>query len=354
MVVVEMPGGAPSPVSKPMLGEPPPRWAVGVLAVMVVVPFLALLAAVPAAWGWGLSWLDVAIGLVFYLVAGFGVTVGFHRYFTHGAFKAVRWMRVTLAVAGSLALEGAVVQWVADHRRHHAYADREGDPHSPWRYGTTVVGLAKGLFFAHCGWLFQRQPSNRARFAPDLLADRDIGRVDRLFLPLVSLFAPPVLGGLLTWSWYGALTAFFWASLVRIALLHHVTWSINSICHVYGQRPFATRTGDRAANFWPLAIISFGESWHNSHHADPTCARHGVLPGQLDPSARLIWLLEKAGWAYDVRWPVPQRFEARRLTSQVTRPRARVGVATRVVRQVVPQSLPSPRRTVAGGRRRVT
>jgi len=301
-----------------MLEEPVPRSAMVVLAVGVVVPFLALVAAVPIAWGWGLSWLDVAIGLVAYLVTGFGVTVGLHRYLTHGAFKAVRWLRVTLAVGGSLALEGPPIQWVADHRRHHAYADREGDPHSPWRYGATVAGLAKGLFFAHCGWLFQRQSSNRARFAPDLLADSDIRRVDRLFptLAAVSVLAPPLLGGLLTWSWSGALTAFFWASLVRIALLHHVTWSINSICHVYGQRPFATRTDDRAANFWPLAIISFGESWHNSHHADPTCARHGVLPGQLDPAARLIWLLEKAGWVFDVRWPVQQRFDSRRLTTQ--------------------------------------
>ena len=316
MVNVDLPVGAPSTVARPMLDEPVSRSVLVVLAVGVVVPFLALLAAVPVAWGWGLSWLDVAIAVVAYLVTGFAVTMGFHRYFTHGAFKAVRWLRVTLAVAGSLALEGAVVQWVADHRRHHAYADREGDPHSPWRYGATVAGLAKGLFFAHCGWLFRRQSSNRARFAPDLLADRDIRRVDRLFpaLTMVSILAPPVLGGLLTWSWYGALTAFFWASLVRVALLHHITWSINSICHVYGQRPFATRTDDRAANFWPLAIISFGESWHNSHHADPTCARHGVLPGQLDPAARLIWLLEKASWVSDVRWPNPQRFEARRLT----------------------------------------
>jgi stearoyl-CoA desaturase (Delta-9 desaturase) len=318
MVIVGSSDGVPATASKPMLEPPPPRWAVGVLAVIVAVPFLALLAAVPVAWGWGLSWLDVAIGSVFYVVAGFGVTVGFHRYFTHGSFKAQRWLRIVLAVAGSLALEGGVVQWVADHRRHHAYADRDGDPHSPWRYGATMVGLAKGLFFAHCGWLLRRQPSNRARFAPDLLADRDIGRVDRLGLPiaLVSLFGPPVLGGMLTWTWQGALTAFFWASLVRVALLHHTTWSINSICHVYGQRPFTTRTADRAANFWPLAVISFGESWHNSHHADPTCARHGVLPGQLDPSARLIWLLAKAGWAYDVRWPVPQRFEARRRQSE--------------------------------------
>jgi stearoyl-CoA desaturase (Delta-9 desaturase) len=317
MVIVDLPRRTPSTAGKVMLDEPVPRSALVVLAVGVVVPFLALMAAVPIAWGWGLSWLDVAIGLVAYLVSGFGVTVGFHRYFTHGAFKAVRWLRVSLAVAGSLALEGAVVQWVADHRRHHAYADCEGDPHSPWRYGATVGGLAKGLFFAHCGWLFRRQPSNRARFAPDLLADRDVRRVDRHFpvLAVVSVLAPPVLGGLLTWSWYGALTAFFWASLVRVALLHHITWSINSICHVYGQRPFATHADDRAANFWPLAIISFGESWHNSHHADPTCARHGVLPGQLDPAARLIWLLEKVGWVYDVRWPVPQRFKARRVSA---------------------------------------
>jgi stearoyl-CoA desaturase (Delta-9 desaturase) len=317
MAVIELPGSVASQGARPLLDEPVPRYTVVVLGLVVAVPFLALSAAAPVAWGWGLSWRDVAIGSVAYLLAGVGVTVGFHRYLTHGSFKAVRWLRIALAVAGSLAVEGGVIQWVADHRRHHAYADREGDPHSPWRYGASVTGLLKGLFFAHCGWLFQRQWSNRSRFAPDLLADRNIARVDRMFLPLVvvSLLAPPAIGGLLTWSWQGALTAFFWASLVRLALLHHVTWSINSICHVYGQRPFKTHTADRAANFWPLAIISFGESWHNSHHADPTCARHGVLPGQLDPSARLIWLLEKPGWAYDVRWPKPQRFAALRLAS---------------------------------------
>jgi stearoyl-CoA desaturase (delta-9 desaturase) len=302
---------------KPLLDEPVPRWAMVVLVIGVVVPFLALLAAVPVAWGWGLSWLDILIALVFYLVSGFGVTVGFHRHFTHGAFKAVRWLRVTLAVAGSLSLEGPLIEWVADHRRHHAFADLEGDPHSPWRYGASVAGLAKGLFFAHCGWLFQRQHSNRERFAPDLVADRDMARVDRLFpaLALTSVLGPPLLGGLLTMSWYGALTTFFWATLVRIALLHHITWSINSICHVYGERPFATRGADRASNFWPLAIVSMGESWHNFHHADPTCARHGVLPGQVDPSARMIRCFEKAGWLRDVRWPVTERVEARRLPS---------------------------------------
>ncbi|MEV0730897.1 acyl-CoA desaturase [Polymorphospora sp. NPDC050346] len=283
----------------------------------VIVPFLALIAAVPVAWGGWLSWTDVAIGLVWYLVAGLGITVGFHRYLTHGSFKAKRWLRITLAVAGSLAVEGNVTQWVADHRRHHAFSDVEGDPHSPWRFGTSVWGLTKGLFHAHVGWLFHRELSNRARFAPDLLADKDIRRVDRLFpvLVIISALTPALIGGLVTWSWQGALTAFFWAGLVRIALLHHVTWSINSVCHVYGERPFEVRQGDRASNFWPLAIVSFGESWHNLHHADPTSARHGVLRGQVDISARVIWLFEKLGAASDVRWPKQERIAAKLVKS---------------------------------------
>jgi stearoyl-CoA desaturase (delta-9 desaturase) len=284
-----------------------------VLWVLVILPFLALVAAVPVAWGWGLSGLDATMAVVAYLVTGFGVTSGFHRHLTHGSFKARRGLRITITVAGSLAMQGPPIQWVADHRRHHAFADREGDPHSPWRFGTSVGALLKGLFFAHVGWLFSRDVSNKGRFAPDLVADRDIRAVDRLFVPFMalSLFAPAVIGGLVTGSWRGAFTAFFWASLVRIAFLHHVTWSVNSICHVIGERPFACR--DKATNFWPLAILSFGESWHNSHHADPTGARHGVLPGQIDPSARLIWLFEKLGWVSDVRWPNAERLAARRL-----------------------------------------
>jgi stearoyl-CoA desaturase (delta-9 desaturase) len=161
--------------------------------------------------------------------------------------------------------------------------------------------------------MFSRELSNRARFAPDLLADKDMKRIDDLF-PLIVIFStlgPALVGGLVTWSWQGALTAFFWAGIVRIGLLHHVTWSINSVCHVYGERPFAVRGGDRAANFWPLAIISFGESWHNLHHADPTCARHGVLRGQIDMSARLIWFFEKTGAVWAVKWPNRERLAAK-------------------------------------------
>ncbi|MGI5214341.1 acyl-CoA desaturase [Plantactinospora sp. CA-290183] len=283
----------------------------------VVVPFLALVAAVPVAWGGWLSWTDIAIAGVWYVVAGVGITAGFHRYFTHGSFKAKRWLRVALAVAGSFAVQGDITQWVADHRRHHAFSDLEGDPHSPWRFGNSVWGLTKGLFHAHVGWLFHRELSNRERFAPDLLADKDIRRVTQLFpvLVAISLLGPAAIGGLVTMSWQGALTAFFWAGLVRVSLLHHITWSINSVCHVYGERPFEVRQGDKASNFWPLAILSFGESWHNLHHADPTCARHGVLRGQVDITARTIWVFEKVGAAYDVRWPKPDRIAAKLVKS---------------------------------------
>jgi stearoyl-CoA desaturase (delta-9 desaturase) len=275
--------------------------------IFVIVPFTALVAAVPFAWGWGLGWVDIGLAVSCYVVSILGVTVGFHRYFTHGSFRARRGLRIALAVAGSLAVQGAVTEWVADHRRHHAFSDREGDPHSPWLFGTSPAALAKGFWHAHMGWVFGGEKTNAARFAPDLLADPDIRAVDRLFplLTTISLALPAVLGGLISWSWWGALTGFFWAGLVRVSFLHHVTWSVNSICHMIGSRPFTSR--DKAANFWPLAILSMGESWHNSHHADPTCARHGVLRGQIDVSARLIWIFEKLGWARQVRWPTRQR-----------------------------------------------
>jgi len=312
------PPASPPPSPKPLtMGRQP----VGVLVALwlfVVLPFLALVAAVPVMWGWGLNWVDVVLFVIFYAIGGFGVGVGFHRHLTHGSFKAKRGLRIALAVAGSMAIEGAPTQWVADHRRHHQFSDMEGDPHSPWRYGATYWGLIKGLWYSHVGWLFNRELSNRARFAPDLLADKDIQRIDRLFPALVatSVLLPGVLGGLITWSWSGALSALFWAGLVRIALLHHVTWSINSVCHVYGERPFDSR--DKATNFWPLALMSFGENWHNLHHADPTCARHGVLRGQIDMNARLIWIFEKLGWATNVRWPKPARLQEKMIEPEKT------------------------------------
>jgi len=296
------PGGA-----KPVVSGRRNAWSQFAVYAFVLVPMAALIAAIPLAWGWGLTWLDVILAVAFYLVNVLGVTVGYHRHFTHSSFKARRGLRIALAVAGGMAVQGPVIIWVADHRRHHAFSDRDGDPHSPWLFGTSPLAIAKGFWHAHMGWLFDRDTTNKQRFAPDLLADKDIVRVAKLFWlwTIATVLLPPLIAGLITWSWWGVLTAFFWATLVRIAVLHHVTWSTNSICHMIGERPFAAR--DKSANFWPLAILSMGESWHNLHHADPTCARHGVQRGQIDISARLIWMFEKFGWAYDVRWPTPQR-----------------------------------------------
>ena len=291
------------------------RWEQFALAVFIVVPLLGVVGSGFVLWGTGLSLTDIVLSVVFYAITLHGITVGFHRYFTHGSFKAKRAVRIALAVAGQMAIQGPVTRWVADHRRHHAYSDEDGDPHSPWHYGGGVKGLTKGLFHAHVGWLFDVEQTDQKRFTPDLLADKDIAKVSRMFPAFVaiSLLTPAVLGGLISLSWTGAVTAFFWASVIRVGLLHHITWSINSICHTWGSRPFVTK--DRAVNVWWLAAISGGESWHNLHHADPTCARHGVDKGQVDSSARLIWLFEKLGWAWDVRWPKAQRLAARRVAA---------------------------------------
>jgi stearoyl-CoA desaturase (Delta-9 desaturase) len=283
-----------------------------ITGVFVGVPMVALVAAIPFAWGWGLGWHDVVIAAFFYWLTGLGITVGYHRYFTHGSFKAKTPLRVALAVAGTMAMQGPVITWVSDHRKHHKYSDREGDPHSPWRYGNTARALAKGLVYAHILWLFDPNQTSQEKFSPDLLADKNIARVDKLFAPLVgvSLLGPALIGGLWGMSWHGAITAFFWAGLVRITLLHHVTWSINSICHTFGNKDWESR--DKSRNVSWLAIASFGESWHNLHHVDPTCARHGALKGQIDQSARVIRWFEQLGWAYDVRWPDEARLESKR------------------------------------------
>lgn len=303
---------APDQARATLGGERQSRKEQVALALFILVPFLALVAAVPVAWGGWLGWTDIVIAAVMYAVTCAGITVGYHRQFTHRSFKPRRGVKLGLAIAGSMAVQGPLVRWVADHRKHHKFSDRDGDPHSPWKYGESIGALWKGLWHAHLGWLFDEEQTPQHKYAPDLLKDRDLVRISRSFWvwTLVSLAIPPVLGGLVTWSWQGALTALFWGSLVRVALLHHVTWSINSICHTIGERPFLSR--DKSANVWWLAIPSMGESWHNLHHADPTCARHGVLKGQVDISARIIWLLEKVGWVSDVRWPVAERIEARR------------------------------------------
>ncbi|HSE55904.1 MAG TPA: acyl-CoA desaturase, partial [Nocardioidaceae bacterium] len=235
------------------------------LAVFIVVPFLAVAAAVPVAWGGWLGWTDLAIMASMYWLTGHGITVGFHRLFTHKSYKPNRAVKVFWAIAGSMAIQGPVIRWVADHRKHHKFSDRDGDPHSPWRYGNDIKALAKGFWYAHMMWLFNPEQTPQRKYAPDLMKDPDIVRISKQFPAwvAVSLLLPAVLGGLLTMSWQGALTGFFWGSLVRLSLLHHVTWSINSICHTIGERPFLSR--DKSSNVWWLAIPSMGESWHNLH-----------------------------------------------------------------------------------------
>ena len=262
------------------------------------VPFLLVhLACFGAIWS-GVTAQAVWLAVTLYVVRMFGVTAGFHRYFSHRSYKTSRVMQFLLAALAQSSAQRGALWWAAKHRHHHKHSDLPDDVHSPKHHG---------FWHAHLGWILDRDLTNQERFVPDLLADRDMRMVHRLFGPLtiLTLLGPAVLGGLITWSWAGALTAFFWAGLVRITFLHHVTWSVNSVCHMIGERPFAAR--DKSANFWPLAILSMGEAWHNLHHADPTQARHGVRPGQIDISARVIWIFERFGWAHDVHWPTPER-----------------------------------------------
>jgi stearoyl-CoA desaturase (delta-9 desaturase) len=274
-----------------------------VTVALVVGPAVALSIVIPLLWGHAVNLTDLVLGVVLYVVSGLGVTVGYHRLFTHASFRPRRALKIVLAVMGSMALEGSVTSWVATHRRHHIYSDRAGDPHSPHRYGSGGLALLRGLGFAHVGWLFVSDASKAARYAPDLLRDRDIRRIDRLFpaLAVCSLAIPFGIGYLLAGTLSGALTALVWAGLVRMALLHHVTWGVNSLCHSFGSRSHDTT--DRSTNLWVLALFSFGDSWHNVHHAHPTWARHGARRGMIDPSARLIALFERVGWATKVRWP---------------------------------------------------
>jgi stearoyl-CoA desaturase (delta-9 desaturase) len=277
-----------------------------VTAVVIVLPLLALAYAVVRWWGHGIGVRDMVLACVCYVAVGHGVTVGFHRLMTHRSFAARRPLKIALGILGSMAFEGGPVGWVADHRRHHALADRAGDPHSPHGHGPGLGGQIRGLWHAHVGWLLNHTPTSWRRYAGDLLKDRDLVIVNRLFpLWCVASLAIPFGVGWLFGGVAGGLTGLLWAGGVRIFLLHHVTWSINSICHTIGRRPFVTT--DRSTNVRALALLSFGESWHNGHHAFPRSARHGVLRYQWDSSARLIAIFERLGWATDVHWAHPRR-----------------------------------------------
>ncbi len=307
--------GAAASGPKPVFEGTKRRGEQFMLYTFVVVPFLAFLAAIPVAWGWGLGWTDLILMVTFYYLTGLGITVGYHRLFTHRSFKTGPAVRIVLGVLGSAAIEGPVIEWVATHRQHHRFSDREGDPHSPHvGHGSGWRGALRGLVHAHVGWTFRGQ--DRAcseHYAPDLLADPVVRFVDRMFPAwiLLGLVLPAALGLAMTGTLFGALTGFLWGGAVRVFFLHHATFSINSLCHFFGRRQFDTN--DHSRNLLWLAIPTLGEAWHNNHHAFPTSARHGLGRWQLDPSAAVIRGLELSGLAWGVVRISPDRQRAKAL-----------------------------------------
>jgi stearoyl-CoA desaturase (Delta-9 desaturase) len=284
---------------EPVLHETRDRIITGTVT---VVPFLALGVVGWQVWAELLHWRDIAVFASLYLVTGLGVTVGFHRLFTHRSFATKPWMRGVFAALGSMAIEGPVISWVADHRKHHAFADQPGDPHSPHvDHGVGWRGALRGLLHAHMGWLFiHTQRGARKRYAPDLVADPVVSWVDRTFVfwALGGLGAAFGLGWLIGGTLTAALTGLLWGGAVRILVLHHVTYSINSLCHFFGRRRFDT--GDESRNLAWLSFLSLGEAWHNNHHAFPTSAAHGLRWWELDLSSVVIRGLERVGLAWDV------------------------------------------------------
>ena len=291
----------------------------------VVIPFAATLAAIVLLWNSAVSATDLAILAVMYLLTGLGITVGFHRLLTHRSFQAPKPLEYGFAVLGSMAVQGPVMAWVADHRKHHAHADEEGDPHSPHvGHGDGVGGVLRGLWHAHAGWLMSTQGQASARkYARDLYDDRGMRLINRRFplFVLLSLAIPALAGWALTGGTLaGAATGLLWGGLVRIFLVHHITWSVNSVCHFLGTRRF--ETDDESTNVAWLALPSLGEAWHHNHHAFPRSASHGLRRWErlLDPSALVIRGLEKVGLARNVVRIAPERQEQRRTVARSAAP----------------------------------
>jgi len=275
----------------------------------VVIPFLATLTAIVLLWNSVVGIGDLAIAAVMYLLTAVGITVGFHRLLTHRSFQTSKPLEYTFAVLGSMAVQGPVISWVADHRKHHAHTDEEGDPHSPHvGHDSGVRGVFAGLWHAHSGWLMSTQGrADWKRYAPDLYEDPGMRTISRQFVPLVaaSLLLPALAGYVVSGTLAGAATGLLWGGLVRIFFVHHITWSVNSVCHFFGTRRFDT--DDRSTNVFWLALPSLGESWHHNHHAFPRSAVHGLRRWEIDPSALIIKVLEKLGLARNVVRISPER-----------------------------------------------
>ncbi len=266
----------------------------------IILPLLATLAA---PFFFNFSWLDGGLLLGFYVISMMGITVGYHRLFTHASFETPTWVKCVFAIFGSMALQGSLFDWVATHRRHHQFSDTKDDPHSPHHHGTGIWAMIKGAYHSHIGWFFKPEPVNMTRYIKDLRNSRALRVMNALF-PLwvvLALILPGILGGLLSQSWKGALTGFLWGGLVRVFLVHHITWSINSACHIWGSRPFQSK--DLSRNNMIFGILALGEGWHNTHHAFPRSARHGLRWWEIDGSYGVIRLLSLFGLAWDIRLP---------------------------------------------------
>jgi stearoyl-CoA desaturase (delta-9 desaturase) len=299
----------------PPHGETPERlsldmWLANLLA--VIVPFLGLVCALVFLWGRGFNWVDLGLLLGMSALTGLGITVGYHRLFTHRSFESNRVVRFLLGVFGSMAVEGPLLKWVAVHRYHHQHSDLPNDPHSPHHQGRGVLGLLRGVWHAHLGWLFDPDPPDLDRYVKDLRQSGMLCTVSALF-PLwatIGLLIPAVLGGLLTGTWTGVLFGLIWGGLARIFLVHHVTWSINSVCHLWGRQPY--RSNDQSRDNFVVGVLGLGEGWHNTHHAFPTSARHGLRWWQIDVSYWVIRALALVGLAWNVKVPGKQAQAAQR------------------------------------------
>jgi stearoyl-CoA desaturase (delta-9 desaturase) len=281
----------------------------------VVVPFLATIVAIVLLWNSWVTTADLLIAAAMYLLTAVGITVGFHRLLTHRSFQTFKPIEYAFAVLGSMAVQGPVISWVADHRKHHAHTDEEGDPHSPHvDPDGGVKGVFSGLWHAHTGWLMSTQGrADWKKYAPDLYEDRGMRVISRQFplLVLISLATPALAGYLVSGTLVGALTGLLWGGLVRIFFVHHVTWSVNSVCHFLGSRRF--ETDDHSTNVFWLALPSLGESWHHNHHAFPRSAVHGLKRWEPDPSGMIIATMERVGLARNVIRIPPER-QAERTT----------------------------------------
>lgn len=275
----------------------------------VVIPFVATLTAIVLLWNSWVTAADLIIAAVMYLLTAIGITVGFHRLLTHRAFQTSKPLEYTFAILGSMAVQGPVIAWVADHRKHHAHTDEEGDPHSPHvSPDGGVQSVFAGLWHAHTGWLMSTQGrADWKKYAPDLYEDRGMRYINRHFgfLVYLSLAIPALAGFLVSGTLAGAATGLLWGGFVRIFFVHHITWSVNSVCHFLGTRRFDT--DDRSTNVFWLALPSLGESWHHNHHAFPRSAVHGLKRSELDPSALIITAMEKLGLAHNVVRISPER-----------------------------------------------